>query len=118
MKRLLALLLTVGLFAGVAFAHNGMEHIMGTVTSVTNAALTVKTMDGKSQTVVLNSETKYEKADKAVALKDLKVGDHVVIHAKKKDNQLIAAEVKVGMAMQGMGDMHGMKMDSSSPEHK
>jgi hypothetical protein len=50
----------------------------------------------------------------AIALKDVKIGDHVVIHATKKDNQLIAATVHVGM-----GKMTGMKMDSSpSPQPK
>jgi hypothetical protein len=50
--------------------------------------------------------------DAAIALKDIKVGDHVVIHATKKDGKLIAATVQVGM-----GKMAGMKMDSkgSSP---
>jgi Cu/Ag efflux protein CusF len=111
MKRLLALLLAIGLFTSVAFAHNGMEHIMGTVASITDASIVVKTSDGKSQTIVLNSETKYAKTDTVIALKDIKVGDHVVVHAKKKEGQVIAVEVKVGMDMKGMGDMKGMKMD-------
>jgi hypothetical protein len=45
------------------------------------------------------------------------VGDHVVIHAAKKSDQLTASEVKTG-AMKGMQGMHGdmnemneMKMD-------
>jgi hypothetical protein len=53
----------------------------------------------------------------ALALKDIKVGDHVVIHAAKKDNKLIAATVQVGM-----GKMAGMKMNgktsSTSPQPK
>lgn len=28
MKRILLLILTLGLFAGAAYAHNGMEHVM------------------------------------------------------------------------------------------
>jgi IMP cyclohydrolase len=111
MKRIFALLLAIGLFTSVAFAHKGMEHVMGTVASITNGSITVKTTDGKSQAVVLNSETKYAKMDTAIAWQDIKVGDHVVIHAKKKETQLIAVEVKVGMAMRGMDGMNGMKMD-------
>ena len=45
----------------------------------------------------------------AYAHKDIKVGDHVVIHATKKDNKLVAATVQVGM-----GKMAGMRMDAKS----
>jgi hypothetical protein len=42
-----------------------------------------------------------------IAPKDTKVGDHVGIHATKKEGKLIAATV-------GMGKMAGMKMDCSA----
>ena len=113
MKRLLALVLAFGLFAGIAQAHNGMHHVMGTVTAITETQITVKSTDGKIQTVAVAASTKYGKGTTAIALKDIKVGDHVVIHASEKDEKLTAVEVKVGaMAMKGMfGDMKGMKMD-------
>ena len=116
MKRLLALVLMLGLMASVAYAHNGMEHIMGTVVSVTDSSITVKTKDGKTQTVQVATATKYTQMDKPVTIKDLKAGDQVVIHAAKKDGKLVAESVKVGMVgMKGMsGDMSGMKMDSKS----
>ena len=38
-----------------------------------------------------SEDTKYTKMDTAIALKDIKVGDHVVIHATKKDGKLLAA---------------------------
>lgn len=110
MKRLFTLVMTLGLLTTIAYAHNGMEHVMGTVTSVTDTAITVNTTNGKSQAVVLTSDTKYTKMDKAITLKDIKAGDHVVIHAKKKDSQLVAVTIKVGMDMKGMG---GMKMNGS-----
>ena len=112
MKKVLATLLTVVLMVSSAYAHNGMEHVMGTVASITDNSITVTTTDGKTQTVTATSDTKYSKMDAAIALKDIKVGDHVVIHATKKDGKLIAATVQVGM-----GKMAGMKMDSkgSSP---
>lgn len=116
MKRLFAVLLTLGLMASVAYAHNGMEHVMGTVATISDTSMTVKTMDGKSQTVALTSDTKYARMDTAITLKDIKVGDHVVIHATKKGNQLTATEVKIGMRnMKGMqGNMGGMKMDNGT----
>ena len=116
MKRLLALLLTIGVLVGVANAHNGMQHVMGTVTSITASNVTVKATDGSTQTVLLTSDTKYLKGTQVIAAKDIKVGDHVVIHATKKGDQLTAAEVKVGaIKMTGMqGEMRGTKMDSNA----
>ncbi len=116
MKKILGTFLAFVLMAGVAYAHNGMEHVMGTVVSTTNSSITVKTKDGNTQTVQVDASTKYIQMNKAVALQDVKAGDRVVIHAAKKEGKLVAAEVSLGMAgMKGMsGDMGGMKMDSSS----
>ena len=118
MKRLSLLILTFGLFAGAAYAHNGMVHVMGTVTVMTESSISVKTMDGTVQTVVLSNDTKFLKGDGPTTLKEIKVGDHIVIHAAKKEGKLVAAEVKVGM-MKGMqGDMPGMNMSGSkAPSH-
>jgi Domain of unknown function (DUF5666) len=112
MKKLLATLFTLVLMVSSAYAHNGMEHVMGTVASITDNSMTMTTTDGKTQTVATTADTKYTKMNTAIALKDIQVGDHVVIHATKKDGKLIAATVQVGM-----GKMAGMKMDSkgSSP---
>ncbi|GAA3771629.1 DUF5666 domain-containing protein [Terriglobus aquaticus] len=115
MKKVLLLFIAFGLFAGLAYAHNGMEHIMGTVTAISSSNITVKTMEGKTQTVALAPETKVIKASAAAVSKDIKVGDHVVIHAAKKGNVLTAAEVKIGAMNMKSGDMSGMKMDG--PNH-
>jgi hypothetical protein len=45
----------------------------------------------------------------SITVKEIKVGDHVVIHATKKDNQLTAVTVKVGM-----DNMSGVKMDNKA----
>src|SRR5216683_2686025 len=117
MKKVLATLFLLVLMVSSAYAHNGMEHVMGTVASITDNSITVTTTDGKSQTVTTIVDTKYTKMDAAIALKDIKVGDNVVIHASKKNDKLIAATVQVGM-----GKMAGMKMDgkssSASPQPK
>src|SRR6266567_6445954 len=117
MKKVFATLFALVLMVSSAYAHNGMEHVMGTVASITDNSITVTTTDGKTQTVTTTADTKYSKMNAAIALKDIKVGDHVVIHATKKDNKLIAATVQVGM-----GKMAGMKMDgktsSASPQPK
>lgn len=118
MKRLLLLILTFSLFAGAAYAHNGMQHVMGIVTAMTESSVSVKTMHGTVQTVALTSDTKFLKGDAAITMQDIKVGDHIVIHAAKKEGKLVAAEVKVG-AMKGMhSDMPGMDMSGSkAPSH-
>jgi ribosomal protein S17 len=117
MKKVLAALFTLVLMVSSAYAHNGMEHVMGTVASITDNSITVTTTDGKTQTVTTTADTKYSKMDAVIALKDIKVGDHVVIHATKKNDKLIAATVQVGM-----GKTAGMKMDgrsnSASPQPK
>ena len=120
MKRLFAMILTLGLMASVAYAHNGMEHVMGTVVAISDSSISVKTQDGKTQTVPTTTTTKYTQMDKPIALNQIKIGDHVVIEAAEKEAKLVAVTVKVGMAgMKGMsGDMGGMKMDHASPQHK
>jgi hypothetical protein len=108
-KKVLATLFALVLMVSSAYGHNGMEHVMGIVASITDGSITVTTTDGKTQTVTATADTKYNKMDVVIALKDIKVGDHVVIHATKKADKLIAATVQVGM-----GKMAGMKMDSKS----
>lgn len=99
MKRLLRLALTLVLTLTLtifAYAHGGMEHVMGTVAAISATSITVTTTDGKSQTVLITAETTYAKDDTAIALSDIKVGDAIVIHAAIRNNALTAATVKIG----------------------
>jgi hypothetical protein len=73
MKKVLATFFTLVLMVSSAYAHSGMEHVMGTVASITDNSITVTTTDGKTQTVTTTADTKYSKMDRVVALKDLKV---------------------------------------------
>ena len=108
MKRMWILLLGAVLFTGVAFAHGDEKHLMGTITKITDTAITVEltgkqpAAPRKNVTVNVVSSTKFEKDGAAASLKDLNVGDRVVIHAGKKGNQLEAHVVKIGMNMSGM----------------
>jgi hypothetical protein len=97
MKKVLATFLTLVLMVGSAFAHHGMENVVGTVASITENSITVTTTSGETETVTTTVDTKYSKTDGAITLKDIKVGDRVVIHTTKKDGKLIAATVQVGM---------------------
>ena len=71
MKRILLLILSLGFFAGATYAHNGMVHIMGTVTSMSDTSISVKAMNGTMQTIALTSATKYLRGDAFVTPKSL-----------------------------------------------
>jgi hypothetical protein len=56
MKKVLATFFTLVLMVGSAFAHHGMEQVMGTVASVTDNSIRVTTTSGKTETVTLRFE--------------------------------------------------------------
>ena len=92
------------------FAHPGMEHVMGTVSSVTDNSITVDTVKHTKVAVLIDSSTKFTNGAAQASLKDLKVGDRVVIHAKRNaDQKLVGAEVKWGTSSMPMGKMGGME---------
>lgn len=80
----------------VAYAHNGVEHLMGTVTKVSAEAVTVETTGKKIVEISVNSKTKYTRNDKAAVAGDMKVGDRVMINAKQVNEKLVADTVKLG----------------------
>lgn len=90
------LLICTLLLGTLTFAHGGMEHVMGTVTAITDHSLSVKTRDGATKTVEFDSETKFVKGDAVATVKDVQIGSRVVIHAHIHDSSLHAAEVKIG----------------------
>jgi hypothetical protein len=96
--RTLALLLLVGLIAGVALAHGDKKHVVGTVEKTSTDSVTVKIADGTSVEVKLVATTTYilrsGNVDKPAKVSDLVVGDRVVIHATPKGDTLEAAEVR------------------------
>jgi len=98
MKRRIAVLVSILVFAGPVFAHGNEQHVMGTVTEVTDNSITVETRDQQKVTVAIVPETKFMKGTATATLKDLKVGDRVVIHAAKHGEQLQAHTVRIGGA--------------------
>src|SRR5258708_23316415 len=96
--------------SAIAFAHNGIEHVMGTVTAVTDTSVTVDTTKHTSVTVLLDASTTFSNNDAPASLKDLKVGQRVVINAKENtDKKLVGLTVKWGANATAHGD---------HPEHK
>lgn len=94
----LALMLALGTLNVTipAVAHEGMEHITGTVTAVGNNSLTVKTTKGKTVKVSLEEKTAYSRGKSAAKMADLKEGDRVVIHAMEMKEVMVAHEVEIG----------------------
>ena len=79
MKRMILLVAMFVLAVGTAFAHGNDQHIMGKVIGMTDSSITVQTKAKDSVTVFTMAETKFEKSGTAASMKDLKVGDRVLI---------------------------------------
>ncbi len=83
--------------AALTFAHGGFDHVQGTVVTVENNVLTVKTTKG-NETVKLNAKTEITRSDKAAAVTDLKAGTRVVVDIEEGDKTRTAHSIKLGAA--------------------
>jgi hypothetical protein len=98
-KQAATAILALMLGSVLAYAHNGIEHIMGTVKTVNDSSITVDTVKHTSVTVLLDASTKYTKNDAQITRQDVKVGDRVAIDAKENsDKKLVGVAVKLGTA--------------------
>ncbi len=113
MKRTAAVVALLFALSVMALAHGKEKHVMGKVTNISENSITVETTAKKSVTVGVSDKTKFEKSGAAATLKDLKVGDKVVIHADAAGDKLVANEVHFG-TMKKMAPMKGME----GMEHK
>jgi hypothetical protein len=82
----------------IALAHGDQQHVIGTVTKIDSASISVKTTTGEVKVVMILPTTRFLKGADAAAAQDVKVGDRVVIHAKPEGETLHATEVKIGKA--------------------
>lgn len=100
----LILLIFALMVSGVAVAHEGHDHdgdqdqhVKGTVESIADSQLKVKSTEGKRVNVHVDDNTKYENAGAPGKLADLKIGAKVVVHGERmKDGTLHAKEVRFG----------------------
>jgi hypothetical protein len=102
-RRTLVFALAALLLAGIPLrvhAHEGMIHVIGVITALTDKSVTVETTDKKSVEVALTDTTTYAKEKRAAVRSDLKVGDRVVIHAVKVKDALQAHIVEFSAAKQ------------------
>jgi Domain of unknown function (DUF5666) len=92
-----AVALALGLASGApAFAHGNNAHVKGVVTQVSAQSITVQLADKTTKTLTVNAKTTFERAGKAAAVTDVKVGDRVVIDVPKNSSE--ALEVQIGTA--------------------
>src|SRR5271170_5492761 len=92
----LLLILAFSLVTLATLAHGTDKHVLGTVTKITDSEITVQAQDGSLQVVKIAPDTSFVKSGASATIKDLKVGDRVVIHAKPVGSDLIAHEVRFG----------------------
>ena len=116
MKRTVVVVALLFALSLMALAHGNEKHVMGKVTSISDHSITLETSSKQPVTVELSDKTKFEKSGTAATLKDLKVGDKVVIHADASGDKLVANEVHFG-AKKGKQSMEGMK-GMESTDHK
>ncbi len=108
MKRTAAVVTLLFAFSVIALAHGKEKHVMGKVTGISDSSITVETTAKKSVTVDVTGQTKFEKSGSPATLKDLNVGDKVVVHADVSGDKLVANEVHFG-TMKSKQSMKGMK---------
>ncbi|MEJ0096935.1 MAG: hypothetical protein WDM84_01840 [Bauldia sp.] len=87
-----------------ANAQSGPQRVRGTIEQVTADTITIKTADGKDQTLPLAPDVRIG-SDKALTLADIKSGDYIGTGATKQpDGTLVADEVTVLAALRGAGE--------------
>ncbi len=82
----IALTLALAATSTLALAHNGIEHVMGTLSAKSDTSVTVDTVKHTKVTVFLDKGTTYSFNDKTASLNDLKIGERVVVNAKEDAN--------------------------------
>src|SRR5271169_6158699 len=90
------LFLAFSLVTLATLAHGTDKDVLGTVTKITDSEITVQAQDGSLRVVKIAPDTSFVKSGASATLKDLKVGDRVVIHAKPVGSDLIAHELRFG----------------------
>lgn len=76
-----------------ADAHGTGEHIMGTVTAVSDSQLDITTQKGQAMTVRVTEKTEFRPRGKETTATRPQVGDRVVIEATGKGEDMTATEV-------------------------
>jgi hypothetical protein len=118
MKKLISIigLFTFVLFSIAAFAHDGAHGMKGTVTAISESTITIETPKKETQTIHFDADTKFQKSGAEASIKDLKVGDRVVIQAHDKEGQMHAVQVRFGKPMKAKA--HAGHSDKAASEKR
>lgn len=83
---------------GLARAHGGVEHVMGTLKAIAATSLTVETKEKTEVKILVDDKTRFEKAGAPATAKELQLGARVVVDTKKKEGtgEPFAVVVKFG----------------------
>src|SRR3970040_1586026 len=83
----------------VSWAHEGhSEKVMGTVSSIQDNHVMVKTTAGKAVMVMLDAKTKITRGKTTLKAADVKIGDRVVAEGPLETDMLMATSVRLGAA--------------------
>jgi hypothetical protein len=85
------------LLAFAVFAHEGFDHVTGTIAKVTGNVVTVKTTTGNVD-VKLDSKTEITKNDQKAQVADLTPGARVVVDVPEGSKDKVAHSIKIGVA--------------------
>ncbi len=67
----------------------------GTVASVGVDRFNIKKLDGSTQTILVNDQTRYQEGQQQIQLEDLKPGDRAMVRGKLNDDQqFVAVQVR------------------------
>jgi hypothetical protein len=94
---LLLLAFAVQVSAVHLFAHEGFDHVTGTIAKVTGNVVTVKTAKGNVD-VKLDGKTEITRNDQKAQLADLKPGTRVVVDVPEGSKDMVAHSIKLGVA--------------------
>ena len=96
MKRFLAFIIVTCMlsFPLIVGAHGNATHVMGTVTETTQDHITVKTPKGKSVTLVITSDTSFQR--NGISTKDARpqVGNRLIAEAANIEGKFVAIDIK------------------------
>jgi hypothetical protein len=87
----------ISLLSFSAYAHEGFDHVMGTVVMSANNVLTVKTAKG-NVAVRLDDKTEITRNNRKALPADLKMGVRVVVDIPEGSTDKVAHSVKIGAA--------------------
>ena len=96
MKQLLSVIALVLAVSVGALAHNGNDHVRGTIADITSKSVTVQLADKSVKSLSITATTEFERNGKPVKFADLKAGDRVVIDVPEHGSNALL--IKVGVA--------------------